>query len=204
MLTKKSSNICWGVEVIPSFKRLNWHKCHFAFFSQSLIEPQHDKNKQNDLCPQQRLRINLDIHPVWSESSLSAWRNLGSLATHWAHSEDSDQTGRMPRLIWVFAGHTVILLVLSCCSLITLFSLRKKKYILGVVGTVVDTGAGVVWLATAMAASLGWTATNNGHYIWVKSPENLFLEISDQVTLKSACLLESWSFDCSNYRYHAI
>ena len=30
------------------------------------------------------------------------------------HSEDSDQTGRMPRLIWVFAGRTLILLVLSC------------------------------------------------------------------------------------------
>ena len=28
-------------------------------------------------------------------------------------SEDFDQTGRMPRLIWVFAGLTVILLVLS-------------------------------------------------------------------------------------------
>ena len=49
-----------------------------------------------------------------SESSLSAWRNLGTLATHWAHSEDPDQTGRMPRLIWVFAGRTVILLFLSC------------------------------------------------------------------------------------------
>ena len=53
------------------------------------------------------------IRPVWSESSLSAWRNLGSLATHRAHSEDSDQTGRMPRLIWVFAGRTLALLVLS-------------------------------------------------------------------------------------------
>ena len=29
-------------------------------------------------------------------------------------SEDSDQTGRMPRLIWVFAGRTVTFLVLSC------------------------------------------------------------------------------------------
>ena len=28
-------------------------------------------------------------------------------------SEDSDQTGQMPRLIWVFAGCTLILLVLS-------------------------------------------------------------------------------------------
>ena len=35
-----------------------------------------------------------------------AWRKLGSLVTHWAHSEDSDQTGRMPRLIWVFTGCT--------------------------------------------------------------------------------------------------
>ena len=58
-------------------------------------------------------QISLGICPVWSESSLSTWRKLRSLATHWAHSEDSDQTGRMPRLIWVFAGHTVILLVLS-------------------------------------------------------------------------------------------
>ena len=40
------------------------------------------------------------VCPVWSESSLSAWRNLGSLAIHWAHSEDS--------------GRTLILLVLSC------------------------------------------------------------------------------------------
>ena len=41
---------------------------------------------------------------IWSESSLSAWRKLGSLATYWAHSEDSVQTGWIPRLIclrWV-------------------------------------------------------------------------------------------------------
>ena len=35
---------------------------------------------------------------------LSAWRNLGSLATHWAHSEDWSDWGN------------AILLVLSCCS----------------------------------------------------------------------------------------
>ena len=56
------------------------------------------------LCAQQRL--SLGIRSVWSESSLSAWRKLGSLATHSAHSEDSDQTGRMPRLKWVFAGRS--------------------------------------------------------------------------------------------------
>ena len=59
-----------------------------------------------------KTQISLGICPVYSESSLSAWRKLGSLATHWVHNEDSDQTGQMPRLIWVFAGRTLILLVL--------------------------------------------------------------------------------------------
>ena len=40
------------------------------------------------LCAQRRLRS------AWAsaqsdQSSVSAWRNLGALATHWAHSEDS-------------------------------------------------------------------------------------------------------------------
>ena len=51
-------------------------------------------------------QISLGIRPVWSESSLSAWRNIGPLTTYSAYSQDSDQTGRMPRLIWVFAGRT--------------------------------------------------------------------------------------------------
>ena len=51
-----------------------------------------------------KTQISLGIRPVWSESSLSAWRNIGSSATHWAHCEDSDQIGWMTRLIWVFAG----------------------------------------------------------------------------------------------------
>ena len=76
-------------------------------------EPPHDKTNNVAVCPA-KTQISLGIRPVWSESSLSAWRKHGSLATHWAHSEDSDQTRRMPRLIWVFAGHTVTLLVLLC------------------------------------------------------------------------------------------
>ena len=53
-----------------------------------------------------KTQISLGIRPVWSESSLSTWRNIGPLTTYWAHREDSDQTGLMPRLNWVFAGHT--------------------------------------------------------------------------------------------------
>ena len=71
------------------------------------IDPQHDKTNKMSVRPAET-QISLGIRPVWSESSLSAWRKLGSLATHWVHSEDSDQTGRMPKLIWVFAGGTLI------------------------------------------------------------------------------------------------
>ena len=79
------------------------------------FESWHDKTSNVVVCPA-KTQISLGIRPVWSESSLCAWGNLGSLATHWAHSEDSDQTGQMPRLIWVFPGRTFILLVLSCCG----------------------------------------------------------------------------------------
>ena len=79
---------------------------------ESEYELPHDKTNKMTVCPA-KTRISLGIRPVWSESLLSAWRKLGSLATHWAHNKDSDQTGRIPRLIWVFAGCMVILLVFS-------------------------------------------------------------------------------------------
>ena len=61
-----------------------------------------------------KTQISLGIRPVWSESSLCAPWVAKELSFLHANSEDSDQTGRMPRMIWVFAGRTVILLVLSC------------------------------------------------------------------------------------------
>ena len=64
------------------------------------------QNQQNWHVRPAKTQISLGICPVWSESSLSTWRKLGSLATNWACSEDSDLTGWMPRLIWVFAGCT--------------------------------------------------------------------------------------------------
>ena len=58
-----------------------------------LYEPRHDKTNKMSVLPAQ-------------------WVAKDPSVLH-ADSEDSDQTGRMPRLIWVFAGHTLILLVLS-------------------------------------------------------------------------------------------
>ena len=93
----------WKHEVLPEG----------IFSSTKLFEPRHDKSNKMSVRPA-KTQISLGIRPVWSESSMSARRKLGSLATHKAHSEDCDQTGRMPRLIWVFAGRTLIVLVLSC------------------------------------------------------------------------------------------
>ena len=60
-----------------------------------------------------KAQISLGSRPIWSESSLCAQCPglNGQLRTqgffmHYADSEDSEQTGRMPRLIWVFAGRT--------------------------------------------------------------------------------------------------
>ena len=51
----------------------------------SIIEPRHEKTNKMSVRPA-KTQISLGIRPVWSESSLSAWRNLESLATHWAHT----------------------------------------------------------------------------------------------------------------------
>ena len=56
------------------------------------------------VCPT-KTQVSLGVCPVWSESSLSAWRKLGSSATI-KRTAKTDQTGQMPRLIWVFAGRT--------------------------------------------------------------------------------------------------
>ena len=53
-----------------------------------------------------KTQISLGIRPVWPESLLcTQWVAKDPSFLH-VDSEDSDQTGRMPRLIWVFAGRT--------------------------------------------------------------------------------------------------
>ena len=72
-----------------------------------------DKTNKMNVRPA-KTQISLGIRPVWSESSLCAQWVAKNPSFLRADSEDSDQTGRIPRLIWVFAGRTFILLVLSC------------------------------------------------------------------------------------------
>ena len=69
------------------------------------IEPPHDKTNKMTVRPA-NTQISLGIHLVWSQSSLCAQWVAKDLSFLHADSEDSDQTGRVPRLIWVFAGRT--------------------------------------------------------------------------------------------------
>ena len=79
---------------------------------QELFETSRDKTNNVAVRPA-KTQISLGIRSIWSESSLCAqWVAKGPSFLH-ADSEDSDQTGRMPRLIWVFAGRALTLLVLS-------------------------------------------------------------------------------------------
>ena len=68
-----------------------------------------------------KTQISLDIRPVWSQSSLCAqWVAKDPSFLH-VDSEDSEQTERMPRLLWVFAGRT--------CHSVG-FVTRQLKYVL--------------------------------------------------------------------------
>ena len=62
-------------------------------------KPSHDKTNKMAVAgsedsdqpgrPPSLIRVfTLGIYPVWSQSSLSPWRYIGSSATHWAHCED--------------------------------------------------------------------------------------------------------------------
>ena len=84
-------------------------------------EPPHDKTNKMTVHPA-KTQISQGIRPVWLETLLSAWRKIGSLAIHWAHSEDSDQTGRMPKLIW---AHRSFCWFCHDAAQIFLLSMRK-------------------------------------------------------------------------------
>ena len=70
-------------------------------------EPPHDKTNKMTVRLA-KTQISLGIRPVWSQSLLCAQLVVKDQNFLHADSEDSDQTGRMPKLIRVFAGRTVI------------------------------------------------------------------------------------------------
>ena len=91
-----------------------------------LFEPPRDK-ANNVVVRPAKTQISLGIRPVWSESSLSAWRKPGSLATHWAHSEDSDQTERMRTGAWINLLARTVFRFFDITLLTLINKLKKQK-----------------------------------------------------------------------------
>ena len=131
-------------------------------------------------CAQGRL-IRLGGCPVWSFVGRTCHflgfvtrrlkmglhkKKLGSLATHWVHSEDSDQTGRMPRLIWVFTGRTCqyvgfVMRRLICFSEFTYQDLscvmtKPTKWHVRPAKTQISLGIRPVWSESSLCAQ--WVA----------------------------------------------
>ena len=76
--------------------------CSLSFGWGKQNELPHVKTSKMTVRPV-KTRISLGIRPIWSESSVCAqWVAKDPSFLH-ADSEDSDQTGWMTRLIWVFA-----------------------------------------------------------------------------------------------------
>ena len=99
--------------IIQLSKLISKHNCYMYFINCLqlknaifhpyiyTIEPSHNKTSKMTCVPS----------PVWSESLLSAWRNIRPLTTYWVHSEDgSDWVDAKadPRLHWAHTeGHLV-------------------------------------------------------------------------------------------------
>ena len=89
----------------------------------------HNKTNKMTASPA-KTQISLGICPVWSESSLCTQLVAKDPSFLHADSEDSNQTGGMPRLICIFAGCPVILLIFSRGSSYVnhpFFWFQKKK-----------------------------------------------------------------------------
>ena len=91
-----------GSEGSPEPLRFIHMKSTFFTWAGSIIEAARDKTNKMTFAPSKD--SDQTGHP--DQSSLSAGRKIGSSAIQWAHCKDSDQTGQMPRLNWIFAGHT--------------------------------------------------------------------------------------------------
>ena len=102
----------WHTDALPShFSMVKLHCLNFRIITAFLGCPFFYLNRLMTkttkwLVRPAKSQISLGIHPVWSESSLCAQWVAKGPNFHHADSEDFDQTGWMPRLIWVFAGRT--------------------------------------------------------------------------------------------------
>ena len=136
------------------------------------FEPPHDKTNKITVRPS-KTQISLDISPVWSESSLSAWKKLTCLATHWAHSEDwSDWANAQADLSLRWEHSDFVGFVMRWLIYLTIwqgFFCQPKISMTKVAKSVKDTNCFFLSLFTETIPGNYWAAS------WESSGEYLFL-----------------------------
>ena len=93
-----SLNICRIPCVVVGYLVIKWqYDLRFTFYRQFLLSVHmwaaSWQNQQNGMCAQRRLRS------AWTSAQSDQSLRCPHEEAHWAHSEDPDQTGRMPMLI---------------------------------------------------------------------------------------------------------
>ena len=120
IIYNNSCALCLNFESTACLKSLVTKlECGSDRVSVNIFEPWHDKTNKMSVRPA-KTQISLGICPVWSVFPVrmkKAW-----VLSYTLSAQRTDQTGRMPRLIRVFGGRTLILLVLSCCGSFMLVS----------------------------------------------------------------------------------
>ena len=88
----------------------------------------------SDMNAPTKIQVSLHIRTVESECSLPTRRNFASLASQNAHSEDSDQTAWMHKLIWIFAGYICLkVYLLMLCSYVFIHQLYcPSRWLMGI------------------------------------------------------------------------
>ena len=114
-MTNSTKCAVWSKSSLSARREVSSHACKFARF----------------------IPVQISIVPnrKYPHSEVVIWRRfaglLESLATHLAHSKDSGQTGRILRLIWVFAGRTAHFVSFVMLLLISSATARVTRNFLG-------------------------------------------------------------------------
>ena len=150
------------------------------------FEPPHVKTNKVAVRPA-KMQISQGICPVWSESSLCVLWVAKDPSFLQADSEDSDQTGRIPRLIWVFAGHTCHLVGFVVRRLISIvYSIILKSthgYLCEVLRTY--SSAFIKWVLSTYSSSFQAISTQYLLEYWSSVLASCLLMTRDGVLLNS-------------------
>ena len=159
------------------------------------------------VCPA-KTQISLGICPVWSESSLSAWRKLGSFATHWVHSEDSHQTGHAILLVLSWGGSNVRIIR----AVFVGFVMRGLIWILWVYHTVMHPND-ADWMANSVDLVRVWSGSTlfaktclseNLRSLWYMYlyfylPFTFLTEVEDSLFRYSLGNVHLWAYTCHTH-----